>query len=216
MRDQVAVGGRAVRRSTMLTGLVAGTVFVGMSSEGFDRLSQPRFLESFTFPGALTAEYWFGAFAIVGAFGSIVATGLLGRHLSTGHPRRVGRILAIMQAVTAAGMLVFGLTGNLWLAVGVYLVVGLLRESTIPILSIWLISATTSQSRATVFSIQSQADALGQIIGGPPAGLVGQRRSIGAGIATGGLFLLPAVALFALAARRSPTTAAAATPADAP
>ena len=38
MWSQVALGGRAVRTSPILIGLVAGTLFLGMSSEGFDRL----------------------------------------------------------------------------------------------------------------------------------------------------------------------------------
>jgi DHA3 family tetracycline resistance protein-like MFS transporter len=207
MRAQLVAGARAVRRSAMLGGLVAGTVFAGMSSEGFDRLGQPHFLQDLHFPGTATAESWFGAFAVIAALGSIVATGLIGRRLDALHPQRVGRLLAAVQAVTAAGVIWFGLTAHFWIAVALYLIVTLLRESTGPILAVWLISVTTSSTRATVFSIQSQADALGQIAGGPPTGLVGQRRSIGAGIATAGLFLLPAVALFALAAGRSPKQA---------
>jgi MFS transporter, DHA3 family, tetracycline resistance protein len=202
MRTQVAAGGRAVRRSALLAGLVAGTVFVGMSSEGFDRLSQPHFLKDLNFPGTGTAESWFGAFAVIAALGSIIATGLIGRHLDTLHPQRVGRLLAVIQALIAVGVVWFGLTGSFWTAVVVYLVVVLLRDTTTPILTVWLVSATTSSSRATVFSIQAQGDALGQIAGGPPVGVIGQRRSIGVGIATSGFFLVPSVVLFLFAARR--------------
>jgi MFS transporter, DHA3 family, tetracycline resistance protein len=85
-----------------------------------------------------------------------------------------------------------------------FLLVTLLRNTSGPILSVWLTAATPSGSRATVFSIQAQADALGQIAGGPPAGAVGRRWTAGAGVAIGGVFLLPAVALFAYGVRRSP------------
>ena len=180
----------------MLTGLVAGTVFAGMSSEGFDRLSQPHFLSDLQFPGTATAELWFGALAVAASLGSIVVTGLLGRRLDARKPRRVGLLLVAVQAAMAVGLIWFGLTGDFWTAVILYLLVALLRNTAGPILSVWLISGTTPESRATVFSIQAQADALGQIAGGPPAGLAAQHRSIGAGIATSGVFLLPAVALF--------------------
>jgi predicted MFS family arabinose efflux permease len=206
MGRQVAAGARAVRRSALLAGAVGGTLFVGLSSEGFDRLSQP-FLLPFT--GTLRPELAFGGLAVLAALGSIAATGLAGRLLDTGHPRRVGRLLAVVQAVTAAGMVGFGLTGSWPAAVALYLLVGLLRNTADPILSVWLVGATEPGWRATVFSIQAQADALGQIAGGPPAGLVAERRSIGAGVSVAGLFLLPAVALFALAARRTPATAVA-------
>jgi DHA3 family tetracycline resistance protein-like MFS transporter len=198
MRRQVVSGGRAVRRSGMLAGIVAGTLFAGMSSEGFDRLSQP-FLLPF-----VHRTWAFGALAMAAALGSIVVTGVAGRRLHASHPRRTGRVLALLEALTAAGMIWFGLSGQVGLAVGLYLIVRLLRDGAAPIVSVWLVSATEPGSRATVFSIQAQADALGQIVGGPPVGVVGQRRSIGAGISAAGLFLLPAVGLFALAARRSP------------
>jgi MFS transporter, DHA3 family, tetracycline resistance protein len=204
MRGQIVSGTRAVRHSGMLAGIVAGTLFAGMSSEGFDRLSQPLLLG---FLPHVSTELVFGALTMVAAVGSIVVTGVAGRRLDALHPRRTGRILALLEALTAAGMIWFGLSGRLWLAVTLYLLVRLLRDGAGPILTVWLVSATTSGSRATVFSIQAQADALGQIVGGPPVGVVAQKRSIGVGISAAGLFLLPAVALFALAARRSPAAA---------
>lgn len=205
MRDQVVASGREVRRSAMLAGLIGGTVFAGMASEGFDRLSQPHFLTDLHFPGSAATELWFGVFALIAALGAMLATGIVGARLHTAHPRRVGRTLASVETVIAAGVIGFGVTGQFWVAVVLYLAVLILRESVEPLVSVWLISATTSATRATVFSIQSQADALGQIMGGPPVGFVAQRRTLGAGISAAGLFILPAIALYTLAARRSPT-----------
>jgi MFS transporter, DHA3 family, tetracycline resistance protein len=204
MGRQIAHGARAVRHSTLLAGIVAGTLFAGMSSEGFDRLSQP-FLLPFT--GDRPTELIFGGLAMVAALGSIGLTGLIGRHLDTTRPRRIGEIMTVLSIVTALGMVAFGLAGQWWAAIGLYLVVRLLRDTAGPVMTIWLVSATAAESRATVFSMQAQADALGQIVGGPPAGLAGSRWRIGAGISAAGLFLLPAAALFALAARRSPLSA---------
>jgi MFS family permease len=200
MRRQVVAGGRAVRGSALLGGIVAGTFFAGLSSEGFDRLSQPFLLPMI---GDRPIELVFGALAVAAALGSIIVTGLVGRRLDTTRPRHAGRILAVVDALTAAGMIGFGLSGRWWLAVPLYLLVRLLRDTAGPITNVWLVSATTADSRATVFSIQAQADALGQIAGGPPVGVVAQRRSLGAGLSMAGLFLVPAVALFTLAARRS-------------
>lgn len=105
----------------------------------------------------------------------------------------------------AAATIGFGVARQFWWAVGAYLLASLLREASRPVLNAWLVASTTSRHRATVFSIQSQADALGQIVGGPPVGYVGQRFSMGAGIATSGLLLVPAVAFFARGATRSAT-----------
>jgi MFS family permease len=204
MGRQVAGGVGAVRRSTLLGGIVAGTLFAGMSSEGFDRLSQPFLLP---FVGSHPEELVFGGLAMVAALGSIALTGLIGRYVDTTHPRRIGELMTVLQVVTAVGMIGFGLVGQWWAAFGLYLVVRLLRDTAAPIMTIWMVSATSAGSRATVFSIQAQADALGQIVGGPPAGVVGSRYSIGAGISAAGVFLLPAAGLFALATRRSPLSA---------
>jgi MFS transporter, DHA3 family, tetracycline resistance protein len=201
MRRQVVVGSRAVRRSTLLTGIVAGTFFAGLASEGFDRLSQPFLIP---FLGDRPIDLVFGGLAMVAALGSIGLTGVIGRRLDATDPQRVGRLMAVVQAVTAAGMIWFGLAGQWWVAVPLYLVVRLLRDTASPVLNVWLVSATTAGSRATVFSIQAQADALGQIAGGPPVGVVASKTSLGTGISVAGLFLVPAVALFGLAARRTP------------
>ncbi|MCO8270667.1 MFS transporter [Actinoplanes sp. TRM 88003] len=200
MHRQVADGVRAVRHSAVLAGIVGATLFAGMSSEGFDRLSQPFLLPHI---GDHPVELVFGGLAMIAALGSIVVTGMAGQWIDVVRPQRVGRVLAVIQALTAIGMISLGWAGHWWAAVGLYLGVRLLRDTAEPVLNVWLVSATAPQSRATVFSIVSQADALGQIAGGPPAGLVAQRRAIGAGISVAGLFVLPAVALFALAAKRS-------------
>ena len=204
MRRQLQAGARAVRHSAALAAILAATLFAGMSSEGFDRLGQPFLLPSI---GGRPVELVFGGLAMAAAVGSIVATGLAGRRLDLVEPRRAGRLLAVVQAATAAAMIGFGLAGQWWVAVGLYLAVRVLRDTASPILDVWLVAATEPGSRATVFSIVAQADALGQIAGGPPAGVVAQRSSLGAGISVAGLFVLPAVVLFALAARRSTPTA---------
>ncbi|MBM2621946.1 MFS transporter [Actinoplanes sp. LDG1-06] len=216
MRRQVVEGAQAVRHSAVLAAIVGGALFAGMSSEGFDRLSQPFLLP---FIGDLPTELVFGGLAVVAALGSIVVTGLAGRWIDVVRPERVGRVLAAVQALTAAGLIGLGFAGHWWAAVGLYLAVRLLRDTATPILNVWLVSATAPGSRATVFSIVSQADALGQVAGGPPAGFVAQRRAIGAGISVAGLFVLPAVALFALATKQSaadPATTKANGPAAAP
>jgi DHA3 family tetracycline resistance protein-like MFS transporter len=200
MWSQVALGGRAVRTSPILIGLVAGTLFLGMSSEGFDRLSQPHFLLDLGLPDVLSPDVWFGVLAIAGALVSIVVTGVVGRYVDR---HRVGLLLAGVNAVGSAAMITFGLAGRFWPAVVAYLVVRMARNAAGPVMGAWMVASTRSESRATVFSMQAQVDALGQIAGGPPSGLVGQRVSMGAGILTSGVFVLPAVVLFAWAAGRA-------------
>ncbi|RZU74488.1 DHA3 family tetracycline resistance protein-like MFS transporter [Micromonospora kangleipakensis] len=203
MRAQVVAGVDAARRVRTIRYVLVGTLFLGLSSEGFDRLGQPRFVAELTLPAALSPPAWLGAFAVVAALGSILLTGLVGRWVDATRPHQVGSLLVAVEAAAAASTICFGLTGAIWPAVGAYLVASLLRHTAAPLLAVWLVAGTSSGTRATVFSMQSQVDALGQIAGAPPAGWVGQRVSMGAGVVTSGAFLLPAVLCFALAARRS-------------
>ena len=55
--------------------------------------------------------------------------------------------------------------------------------------------------RATVLSITSQADAVGQWTGGPAIGLIGNVFSIRAALVAGSLCMAPALALYRRAAR---------------
>ena len=56
--------------------------------------------------------------------------------------------------------------------------------------------------RATVFSITSQADAIGQWTGGPAIGAIGNAFGIRAALVLGASLLSPAVALYARTVRR--------------
>ena len=55
--------------------------------------------------------------------------------------------------------------------------------------------------RATVISMSSQVDALGQIAGGPLLGLAAQALGLQAGLLGSALLLSPALLLFALQLR---------------
>jgi hypothetical protein len=58
-----------------------------------------------------------------------------------------------------------------------------------------------SSVRATVNSMASQADAIGQTGGGPIVGAVGRAVSLPAALVTSALFVTPALALFGRAVR---------------
>ena len=59
--------------------------------------------------------------------------------------------------------------------------------------------------RATVFSLQSQADAFGQLAGGPLIGLVATAVSLRASFVVSALLLTPAIVLY-VRVRRRPST----------
>jgi hypothetical protein len=72
-----------------------------------------------------------------------------------------------------------------------------------PIAGAWLNRQIDSRVRATVISAQSQADALGQLGGGPAIGAVGTLFGLRAAITAAGFLLTPALLLYGRAIRRS-------------
>jgi len=60
-----------------------------------------------------------------------------------------------------------------------------------PLMEAWINQHTESGLRATVLSIQGQADAFGQIAGGPVVGAVGHFSSVRMAITISALMLVP-------------------------
>lgn len=208
MRDQLVEGGRAVRTRPVLLALLGAMFFLGLSSEGIDRLSQAHLLESFTFPSIGTPEIWFGAMGIVAMLGSVVLTEVVRRRVDVLQPRRVGQLLIVLQTGSAAAVLAFALAGQFWLAVACSLVAGLLGGVAGPLYTTWVVSQSESRTRATVFSLVGQANAAGQVLGGPPVGWIGTRFSIRWALGAAGLVVVPAIALYGVAVRRQRRTVA--------
>ena len=202
-------GGRVVRRSPILTIILVIIVIRGAGSEAIDRLWQAHFLDNLAFPtvGNLQPIVWFGILSAVSRLLSIATTELVERRVdTTNHRAAAGAVLALtaVQVVSVVGL---GLAGSFWLATAAYLVTSLARVTSQPVYTAWINQSLEPATRATVLSMSAQSDALGQIAGGPPLGIVGNRYSLRAAIVAAGLLLLPALPLLAGTMRRSrPTT----------
>jgi DHA3 family tetracycline resistance protein-like MFS transporter len=200
MRSQFVQGTQVVRRRPVLLCLLGATLFIGLGSEGWDRLNQANFLENLTFPALGNPPLWFGAMSIAGMLGSILLTEVIRRRMKR-HPERIGRMLIGFQALNIVAVVGFALAGEFWPAVAAALVAGLARSARGPLFMTWMSAQTESRTRATVFSMNGQFDAAGQILGGPPVGAIGERFGIRAALVVAGLLAAPALALYAKAIR---------------
>src|SRR5213078_4981298 len=107
-----------------------------------------------------------------------------------------------LSAVQVAAMLGFAFASAFALAVAAVWIVGLARSLIRPVYSTWLNQAIDDSSvRATVNSIASQADAIGEVAGGPIVGVIGTAVSLPGALATSALFYVPLLGLFGRAAR---------------
>ena len=85
------------------------------------------------------------------------------------------------------------------MAVGAVLTLRLFRSINGPLSLSWVNRGIDSSVRATVLSMRSQMDSLGQLLGGPVIGLVASAISIRAGIGTAALALTPVLVLVLVA-----------------
>jgi DHA3 family tetracycline resistance protein-like MFS transporter len=199
MRSTFVGGAHLVKRRPVLLSIFGIAFFMGMFSEGFDRLWTPHFLENYTFPGIgdLQPVVWIGIITVAASVLKIVAAEVVRRKVDTNSHTAVSRVLFAMDAVQIVGVLIFALVGSFALALVAFLVASVLRSTASPLTSAWLNQSLDSRVRATVISMSGQADAIGQIAGGPGIGAIGTVFSLRAALGTAAIALIPSLGLYA-------------------
>lgn len=166
-------GLRVVRGSPTLLSILAIGLFVGLYSEAWDRLWQFHLIENIGLP-VFSAILWIGMIDIALKVLSIGATEVMRRRLNMTQQRSMARALFVITAVMIAGLLIYAATSNLIVAISVVLIFSTVRGLAGPVFATWSNQNISSDVRATVLSMQSQTDAIGQMAGGPPMGAIGQ------------------------------------------
>jgi DHA3 family tetracycline resistance protein-like MFS transporter len=183
------------RRPVLLTILGIGVVF-GAFSEGYDRLWQAHFLENISLPGTLEPVAWFGLMNIGAMLIGLAAAEIARRRIDTNSHAIVARALLVISAVLSLGVITFGLAERFAVAVAAFGVIALLRTVRDPLTSAWVNQSVDSQVRATVLSMSSQADALGQLAVGPAIGAIGVAFGLRTALVVAGILLAPALLLY--------------------
>jgi DHA3 family tetracycline resistance protein-like MFS transporter len=194
MGDTFREGVKVIRRQPTLISILAVGLFFGLYSEGWDRLWQTHLLKTFNLEGVTgqPAILWFGGMNIVNMALGIAGAEVLRRRVKLTQPRSVSRAFFWLTAIMVGSIITFGLAPSLLVALPVFFVFVLARNLIDPLLNTWTNQHIDSHVRATVLSMQSQTDAIGQTVGGPPLGVVGE-LSLRAAFVTSGLILAPAL-----------------------
>lgn len=100
----------------------------------------------------------------------MAAVQLARRRIDTESHLGAARSLLILHVVLIAMIIAFAAAVSFEMAALAYLVTRIVRRVAQPIATAWINLGLTSDVRATVHSMNSQADALGQIAGGPLLG----------------------------------------------
>lgn len=205
-------------RPALITILAIGLVY-GLYSEAYDRLWVKHLLDDLSLGSAalpilntIDPVIWFGFLNLSASLLGIAATGWVSRRLigenRAANPgsgnlrldlsshRGAAFSLLLLTLGLILGLLAFALTGWLWMAVGAFWLISVTRTLIGPIYTTWVNQRLDSRVRATVLSMSSQVDAIGQIVGGPLLGLAGSVLSVRAALAAAGLVLSPVLLLY--------------------
>jgi MFS transporter, DHA3 family, tetracycline resistance protein len=144
---------------------------------------------------------WFGVINAGTLVLGYLAAEVMGRRMDVSNAAVAARSLFALDALNVAGVLAFALAGNVAFALATFWFAILVRRLGEPLYLTWLNQGLDPQVRATVISMGSQANALGQIAAGPVIGAVGTLAGIRTALALAGLILSPALALYGRALR---------------
>ena len=198
MRRTLSDGILVVREQPILQGFLLIGLFVGLYSEGYDRLWTAHLLDNFTFPAfqGLDTIAWFGILRVTDNVLGIGFNELVRRRLDLASMLKSVRLLQALYALMILGLVTLALTSSFPLAIVLILTFNVCRGLTFPIQETWTNQFIDSKVRATVLSVQSQVDALGQMSGGPVIGAVGSSFGLRAAMSLSSAILLPVLPLY--------------------
>ncbi|HEX3816032.1 MAG TPA: MFS transporter [Mycobacteriales bacterium] len=210
LTDQVRAGVALARRRRLVRTLMLISLVSGLASEAFDRLWTVHLLNSFHFPsvfGVSNEIVWFTAIGLVGTVLSLVTAAVVTRvsprTLTALHPRGLMAGLAAVQVLTAAVFAVAGQFGVALAMLWLRAVAGVLAG---PVSSAWMNRQLEPGVRATVLSIESQLNAVGQVAGGPVLGWVGSAVSVRVALLASAATLSPVIGLYTRAKSEMPVS----------
>jgi predicted MFS family arabinose efflux permease len=111
--------------------------------------------------------------------------------------------LLALTVVMMLATLTFALAGVFWLALIALWMARWMRVAIGPLVVAWMNRGLAPYVRATVLSMLGQAEALGEVCGGPLLGLVGTLHTVRTALVCAALVLLPALLLYGQALRQS-------------
>ena len=202
MRRTFGEGFRVTNRKPVVFTIFAITAILGASSETFDRLSEAHFLRDIGLPGTFTPVVWFGLISAAVSLLAVVVTEIVRRRVDLNAYVAVAKALLVINVLLTVCVIAFGVAGNFMLALAFYSAAVLLRTVNGPLYRAWLNQSLEAKTRATVFSMNNQMDALGQIAGGPLLGLAARAYGMPLTFVLAGLLLLPASYLYTRTLRK--------------
>ncbi len=193
-----------VRGRKILWIIFAIEIFIGLHSEGLDRFWEAHLLRNFTLPvlgEGWDIVYWFGVISVTTMLASLLVTEVVRRRLTVDNEETALRLLVAFNSLVIIGVIVFGLTTNVIVALAAYMALSVFRSTLFPIQGAWVNKKVGSRIRATVLSMLGQTNAISQVASGPLMGVIATLGSLRAAFLAVAALLLPILPLLWGAAR---------------
>jgi MFS transporter, DHA3 family, tetracycline resistance protein len=203
LRDTLRASLATIRGRAALRLVLVITVIYGMSSEAVSRLAPLHLLGTIGRPSSFAEATWFGILQAGSSLGGAVVTWRLSQTTELHKAQRIMQILLALTVVMLLATLLFALARVFWLALLAVWMTRWMRIAMRPLVVAWANRGLAPGARATVLSMFSQAEALGEVCGGPLLGLVGTLHTVRTALVGAAMVLLPALPLYGQALRHS-------------
>lgn len=204
MKETLIEGLSLIKQSSILLTIVATGLIFGMFSEGFDRLWTPFMLDSFTFPAIwnLQPVIWFGILAMIANMLAIFSVRFVEKRTDSNNHKSTVTTLLLTNGLLSISVIIFAISKNFMMAAIGFWLISMFREVRNPYYDAWMNQNVSSKVRATVFSVCSQANAVGQIAGGPILGFVATTISLRFSMVLSGLILIPTLFIYSYSIKK--------------
>jgi len=194
MRTTFSSGLKMLKIRPILFRILLIGFFYGFYSEGLDRLWVPHLLERFNLPdqGQGVMLGWIGGISLCSMAFTYFSAGVLRKKLGEQIPSKtLARSLILLSFFLIS--FIFALAFSKWLILSFLclIIINIVRALIYPIYLAWINRRLDSSTRATVLSMGSLVDAVGQISGGPLSGLIANAYSLQSGLAASAILLSP-------------------------
>ncbi|WP_345773998.1 MFS transporter [Paenibacillus sp. H1-7] len=191
-------GAQVIRSYPALIMFLIVTLFSGAASEGYDRLWQAHLIHEIGFPASYSfpTAVWLGIIAVLSTLLSLLVMWIVERRIDMSNQKVVFRTMFLLTAARIVAIVALAFSPGFEWALMSVLFFELIRTMMGPMYETWLNLNIESKSRATVLSMMSQTDALGQTGGGPFIGWIGTRFTVRASLVASALLFAPILLVY--------------------
>jgi DHA3 family tetracycline resistance protein-like MFS transporter len=200
MRSTYQDGLQAARGRPILITILAISAATGVVGLGFQRLWLLHFNMNIGYPDTFGLDEvgWFGVLRACSALLSVLILELVRRRgaAAMSDHKTVVRSLFLINALQMNAILLLALTSSFELAFVGYAATFALSYAYDPFYIAWINQNVESNVRATVISMNSQAESMGRVVGAPLIGVVAAATTVRAALTLAGLAMAVPLVLY--------------------